>query len=64
MLTVNQSKMAELLNVTAKTIIMWEKENGFPVIRQLGKAPEYPVKKCFQWRYKEDWEYFFNKMIG
>ena len=64
MLLFNQRKMAELLKVTPKTLIDWEKKNpDFPVVRRKGTSPTYPVKKCLKWHYKEDWEYYWNKLI-
>ena len=64
MLVFSQRKMADLLNVTPKTLIDWEKKNiGLPVIRRDDKHPYYPVKKCLKWHYKEDWEYFWNKLL-
>lgn len=58
----NQTQVAEIFKVSRQTIVNWEKE-GMPVDRT-GKTPKYFPIEIMKWKYKEDWVYYFDKLIN
>ena len=58
LIKVNQQEICRLFNITASTCNRWI-EKGMPK-----NGHSYDVQACFKWKYKEDWEYFYKKVVG
>lgn len=59
----DQKTIAKVFEVSQATIIRWEKEEGFPVIREDGKNPYYDLVECLKHKKGKHWKVYYDEIV-